>query len=47
VGARLKDMGQFFAFVVVDMESTRKKWLDFFEKKKRAREKATGDAAAP
>lgn len=40
VGARLKDMGQFFAFVVVDMESTRKKWLDFFEKKKRAR----GDA---
>ena len=43
VGARLKDMGQFFAFVVVDMESTRKKWLDFFEKKKRAR----GDAATP
>ncbi|MDT7786721.1 MAG: hypothetical protein QOF58_5140 [Pseudonocardiales bacterium] len=40
VGARLKDMGQFFAFVVVDMESTRKKWLDFFEKKKKAR----GDA---
>ncbi|MFS8101622.1 helix-turn-helix domain-containing protein [Lentzea alba] len=40
VGARLKDMGQFFAFVVVDMEATRQKWLDFFEKKKRAR----GDA---
>jgi DNA-binding transcriptional ArsR family regulator len=40
VGARLKDMGQFFSFVVVDMEATRKKWLDFFEKKKRAR----GDA---
>ncbi|MET9229724.1 helix-turn-helix domain-containing protein [Lentzea sp. NPDC003310] len=37
VGARLKDMGQFFAFVVVDMEATRQKWLDFFEKKKRAR----------
>ena len=47
VGARLKDMGQFFSFVVVDMESTRQKWLDFFEKKKRAREKARGDAAAP
>ena len=46
VGARLKDMGQFFSFVVVDMESTRQKWLDFFEKKKRAREKATGDASA-
>ncbi|SEQ69589.1 MarR family protein [Lentzea xinjiangensis] len=42
VGARLKDMGQFFAFVVVDMESTQRKWLDFFEKKKRAR----ADAAA-
>jgi DNA-binding transcriptional ArsR family regulator len=40
VGARLNDMGEFFAFVVVDMESTRQKWLDFFEKKKRAR----GDA---
>jgi len=40
VGARLKDMGQFFSFVVVDMEATRKKWLDFFEKEKRAR----GDA---
>ncbi|MEU7480992.1 helix-turn-helix domain-containing protein [Lentzea sp. NPDC042327] len=37
VGARLKDMGQFFSFVVVDMEATRQKWLDFFEKKKRAR----------
>ncbi|MEU0879724.1 helix-turn-helix domain-containing protein [Lentzea sp. NPDC005914] len=36
VGARLKDMGQFFAFVVVDMESTQKKWLDFFEKKKKS-----------
>ncbi|GAB2839440.1 GbsR/MarR family transcriptional regulator [Lentzea nigeriaca] len=50
VGARLKDMGQFFAFVVVDMESTRKKWLDFFEKKKAEREKArkatTADASA-
>ncbi|KJK53342.1 hypothetical protein UK23_01070 [Lentzea aerocolonigenes] len=44
VGARLKDMGQFFAFVVTDMESTRKKWLEFFEKKKRARGEVTGDA---
>ncbi|SFR23698.1 Helix-turn-helix domain-containing protein [Lentzea waywayandensis] len=44
VGARLKDMGQFFAFVVVDMESTRQKWLDFFEKKKRARGEVTEDA---
>ena len=44
VGARLKDMGQFFAFVVVDMETTRQKWLDFFGKKKRARGKTTGDA---
>ncbi|MEV6718402.1 helix-turn-helix domain-containing protein [Lentzea sp. NPDC051208] len=44
VGARLKDMGQFFAFVVVDMEATRDKWLDFFEKKKRARGEVTGDA---
>ncbi len=47
VGARLKDMGQFFSFVVVDMETTRRKWLDYFEKKKNAREKARGDAAAP
>ncbi|SDK41837.1 MarR family protein [Lentzea albidocapillata subsp. violacea] len=44
VGARLKDMGQFFAFVVVDMEATRDKWLDFFEKKKRARGETTADA---
>ncbi|WP_439664392.1 helix-turn-helix domain-containing protein [Lentzea sp. HUAS TT2] len=44
VGARLKDMGQFFAFVVVDMEATRDKWLDFFEKKKRARGEATEGA---
>ncbi|SDP86238.1 GbsR/MarR family transcriptional regulator [Lentzea jiangxiensis] len=47
VGARLKDMGQFFAFVVVDMEATRQKWLDFFSKKKRARGEATADASAP
>ncbi|WP_329793764.1 helix-turn-helix domain-containing protein [Lentzea sp. DG1S-22] len=47
VGARLKDMGQFFAFVVVDMEATRQKWLDFFAKKKRARGEATADASAP
>ncbi|HUQ56207.1 GbsR/MarR family transcriptional regulator [Lentzea sp.] len=44
VGARLKDMGQFFAFVVVDLEATRQKWLDFFEKKKRARGEATEGA---
>ncbi|MET9634030.1 helix-turn-helix domain-containing protein [Lentzea sp. NPDC006480] len=40
VGERLKDMGQFFSFVVLEMEATRQKWVDFFEKKKRAR----GDA---
>ncbi|MGW6447973.1 helix-turn-helix domain-containing protein [Lentzea sp. NPDC055074] len=44
VGARLKDMGQFFAFVVVDMDATREKWLAYFEKKKRARGEATEGA---
>ena len=46
VGARLKDMGQFFSMVVVDMESTRQKWLEYFDKKKRARGETT-DARTP
>jgi hypothetical protein len=42
-------MGQFFSFVVADMEATRQKWLDFFEEEKRARGEgraARGAAAA-